>query len=66
MRTATDTIENILKLLMSKPGSDAIYFRSVSPEAALIRAINNEIGLYHKSLDEMGDEMKRIGGTEDD
>ena len=39
MRTATDTIENILKLLMSKPGSDAIYFRSVSPEAALIRAI---------------------------
>ena len=66
MRTATDTIENILKLLMSKPGSDAIYFRSVSPEAALIRAINNEIGLYHKSLDEMGDEMERIGRTEDD
>ena len=66
MKTATDTIENILKLLMSKPGSDAIYFRSVSPEAALIRAINNEIGLYHKSLDEMGDEMERIGRTEDD
>jgi len=66
MRTATDTIENILKLLMSKPGSDAIYFRSVSPEAALIRAINNEIGPYHKSLDEMGDEMERIGRTEDD
>jgi len=66
MRTATDTIENILKLLMSKPGSDAIYFRSVSPEAALIRAINNEIASYHKALDEMGDELERIGGTEDD
>ena len=66
MRTATDCIENILKLLMSKPGVDAIYFRTVSPESALIRAINNEIGLYHKSLDEMGDELSRIGGTEND
>ena len=64
MKTATDTIENILKLLMSKPGVDAIYFRTTGPEAALIRAINNEIGLYHKSLDEMGDEFSRIGGTE--
>lgn len=26
MRTATDCIENILKLLMSKPGTDAIYY----------------------------------------
>lgn len=66
MRTATDCIENILKLLMSKPGTDAIYFRSISPESALIRAINNEIGIYHKSLEEMGDEMERIGGTEND
>ena len=66
MRTATDCIENILRLLMSKPGVDAIYFRTVSPEAALIRAINNEIGLYHKSLDEMGDELSRIGETEND
>lgn len=66
MRTATDCIENILKLLMSKPGVDAIYFRSTGPEAALIRAINNEIGIYHKSLDEMGDELERIGGTEND
>lgn len=66
MRTATDCIENILKLLMSKPGTDAIYFRSTGPESALIRAINNEIGLYHKSLDEMGDVMERIGGTEND
>ena len=64
MKTATDTIENILKLLMSKPGVDAIYFRTAGPEAALIRAINNEIGLYHKSLDEMGDAFSRIGGTE--
>ena len=66
MITATDTIENILKLLASKPGVDAIYFRTVAPESALIRAINNEIGLYHKSLDEMGDELSRIGGTEND
>ena len=66
MITATDTIENILKLLMTKPGTDAIYFRSIGPESALIRAINNEIGLYHKSLNEMGDEMERIGGTEND
>jgi len=66
MRTATDCIENILKLLMSKPGVDAIYFRSTGPEAALIRAINNEIGIYHKSLDEMGDEFSRAGGTEND
>ena len=66
MKTATDCIENILKLLMSKPGTDAIYFRSTGPEAALIRAINNEIGIYHKALDEMGDELERIGGTEND
>ena len=66
MKTATDTIENILKLLMSKPGVDAIYFRTAGPEAALIRAINNEIGLYHKSLDGMGDELERIGGTENE
>ena len=66
MRTATDCIENILKLLMTKPGTDAIYFRSIGPEAALIRAINNEIGLYHQSLDDMGDELERIGGTEND
>ena len=66
MRTATDCIENILKLLMSKPGVDAIHFRSTGPESALIRAINNEIGLYHKSLDEMGDELEQIGGTEND
>ena len=64
MRTATDCIENILKLLASKPGVGAIYYRTTGPEAALIRAINNEIGLYHKSLDEMGDEFSRIGGTE--
>ena len=66
MKTATDAIEGILKLLMSKPGVDAIYFRSTGPEAALIRAINNEIGLYHKSLDEMGDELSWSGGTEND
>ena len=66
MKTATDAIEGILKLLMSKPGVDAIYFRSTGPEAALIRAINNEIGIYHKSLDEMGDAFSRIGGTEND
>ena len=66
MRTATDTIENILRLLMSKPGVDAIYFRTVTPEAALLRSINNEIASYHKALDEMGDELERIGGTEDD
>lgn len=66
MRTATDCIENILKLLMSKPGVDAIHFRSTGPEAALIRAINNEIGIHHKSLDEMGDAFSRIGGTEND
>ena len=66
MITATDTIENILKLLMTKPGTDAIYFRSIGPESALIRAINNEIGLYHQSLDDMGDELERIGGTEND
>ena len=64
MKTATDAIEGILKLLMSKPGVDAIYFRSTGPEAALIRAINNEIGIYHKSLDEMGDAFSMIGGTE--
>ena len=64
MKTATDAIEGILKLLMSKPGVDAIHFRSTGPEAALIRAINNEIGIYHKPLDEMGDELERIGGTE--
>lgn len=66
MRTATDCIENILKLLMSKPGVDAIYFRSTGPQSALLRAINNEIASYHKALDEMGDELERIGGTEND
>lgn len=64
LKTPTDCIENILKLLMSKPGVDAIYFRTNSPEAALLRSINNEIGLCHKALDEMGDELERIGGTE--
>jgi len=54
MRTATDCIENILKLLMSKPGVDAIYFRSTGPEAALIRAINNEIGILLEAQNAQG------------